>query len=287
MSRFQIIRGVPFPKVAWFTKDNIEGTLDYVPKDDDIIIASYPKTGTFWLQYILIQITSRGESFPSFQDVHAKTFMEMVGPDVIDSLEGVRMYKHHYRYDMVKKNPKSKVLYIYRNPEDIFVSFIHFMENVREEKLNFEECFEGFLSGNIEYGSYFEHVLSFLDHKDDDNLLLISYEKLHASPKEEILRIARFLGEKYYQDLSNDESLLDKIVKNTSFDHMKKNLKLELPHNDPNSSSEKPAHTINYFRKGVVGDGKNSLSSEQVKRLREKVAEVMKDTEILKEWIKD
>ncbi|GBN00838.1 Alcohol sulfotransferase [Araneus ventricosus] len=289
MSRFQVIKGMPFPKVIWFKKENIEGTLEYMPKDDDIIIASYPKTGTTWLQYIVLQITSKGESFPSFNDVldRVAPFMEMAGPEAIDNLTGLRMYKHHYRYDMVKKNPKAKVLYIYRNPADTFVSFFHFLQNIREEKLNLEELFAGFITGNIEYGSYFEHVLSYLNHKDDDNLLLISYEKLHANPKEGILRIAKFLGVEYYQDLSTDELLLNKIVKNTSFDHMKKNLKLELPHNNPEKSSEESLNTVNFFRKGVVGDGKNLLSTEHVKRIREKVAEVMKGTEVLKDWIKE
>ncbi|CAL1272150.1 unnamed protein product [Larinioides sclopetarius] len=289
MARLQEIKGMLFPNVPWFKKENIEGTIDYEPKDGDIIIASYPKTGTTWLQYIVLQITSKGESFPSINDVldRVAPFMEMAGPEAIDKLTGLRMYKHHYRYDMVKKNSKAKVLYIYRNPEDTFVSFFHFLENVREEKLNLEEFFEGFITGNVEYGSYFEHVLSYLNHKDDDNLLLISYERLHANPKEGILRIAKFLGDEYYHELSTDKLLLNKIVKNTSFDHMKKNLKLELPHNNPEKGSEESTNTVNFFRKGVVGDGKNALSIEHVKQIREKVSEVMKDTELLKDWIKD
>ncbi|GBN00842.1 Alcohol sulfotransferase [Araneus ventricosus] len=289
MSRFQVIKGIPFPNVPWFKKENIEGTLEYMPKDDDIIIASYPKTGTTWLQYIVLQIISKGECLPSFNDVldRVAPFMEMTGPEVIDSLKGLRTYKNHYPYNVVKKNPKSKVLYIYRNPEDTFGSIFHFLENALEAKLNLEEFFEGFLTGDIEYGSYFEHVLSYFNHKDDDNLLLVSYEKLHANPKEAILRIAKFLGEKYYLDLSTDESLLNKIVKNTSFDHLKKNIKFELPHNNPEGSSEKSTNSINLFRKGVVGDGKNLLSAEQMMRLRKKLSEVMKGTEVLKEWIKE
>ncbi|CAL1279750.1 unnamed protein product, partial [Larinioides sclopetarius] len=138
--------------------------MDYVPRNGDIIIASYPKTGTNWLQYIVLQITSKGESFPSFNDcVYNKVpFMEMTGPEVIDKINGLRLYKNHYRYDMAKKNPMSKVLYIYRKPEDTLVSWYHFVQSSREEEINFLEFFEGFLDGNVEYGSYFDHVLSYL-----------------------------------------------------------------------------------------------------------------------------
>ncbi|GIX69897.1 sulfotransferase family cytosolic 1B member 1 [Caerostris extrusa] len=51
MPKTKIIRGLPFPGSPWFTIKNIEDTLDFVPSDGDIVIASYPKTGTTWLQY--------------------------------------------------------------------------------------------------------------------------------------------------------------------------------------------------------------------------------------------
>ncbi|GBO35250.1 Sulfotransferase family cytosolic 1B member 1 [Araneus ventricosus] len=261
--------------------------MDYLPRDGDVIIASYPKTGTTWLQYIVLQITSKGQLFPSFKDVLEKVapFMGMNGPEVIDNLTGLRVYKHHYRYDMVKKNPKAKVLYIYRNPADTVISLYHFIQGIWEQKIDLDEFFNGFLTGKIEFGRYFEHVLSFLDRKNDDNLLLISYEKLYDDPKDGILRIAKFLGEEYYRNLSEDESLLHKIVECTSFDYMKKNLTLELPHQTPRlPSSEKSKNTINFFRKGVVGDGKHSLSPDQLKVLREVATEVMKGSEVLQDW---
>ncbi|GBN71821.1 hypothetical protein AVEN_153197-1, partial [Araneus ventricosus] len=98
-----MIRGIPFPNLPWFKIENIEKAMDYAPQNDDIIIASYPKTGANWLQYIVLQITSKGESFPSFNDcVYNKVpFMEMTGPEAIDNMEGLRIYRNHYRYDMV------------------------------------------------------------------------------------------------------------------------------------------------------------------------------------------
>ncbi|CAL1272155.1 unnamed protein product [Larinioides sclopetarius] len=189
---------------------------------------------------------------------------------------------------MVKKNPKAKVLYIYRNPADTVISFYHFMQGVWGEKFDLDEFFDGFLTGNIEYGRYFEHVLSFLDHKNDDNLLLLSYENLHANRKEGILRIAKFLGDKYYRNLSEDESLLNQIVERTSFDYMKKKLTHELPpKTEKDNAPEKSRNTINFFRKGIVGDGKNSLSPEQMKRLQKVATEIMKDSEVLQDWFKE
>ncbi|KAF8787312.1 3-alpha-hydroxysteroid sulfotransferase like protein [Argiope bruennichi] len=190
MPENQIIRGLPFPKAPWFSAKNIEDTLDYVPHDGDIIIASYPKTGTTWLQYIVFQITSKGELFPSFNDCLYKyaPYLEMAGTAVLEKLEKPRVYKHHCPYNMVQKNEKAKCIYIYRKPEDTFISYYHFMLNLGEENVELDEFFEDFMSGNIAYGHYFDHVLSFLAHKEDENLLLVSYEKLMRNKRDEILQ---------------------------------------------------------------------------------------------------
>lgn len=283
--RVQRIRGFPFPKVPWFTKEHIEETLDYESRDGDIIICSYPKTGTTWLQYIVMQILSKGTDFPSFNDALVKVvpFMEMTGKGPIDEMQGLRIYKHHYPFNMIKRNENAKYLYIYRHPEDTFVSFFHFFQNLNEGKAaSFDQFFEEFLSNDVEYGRYFEHVLSYLAHKNDENLLLISYEKLYNNRKEEYLRIAKFLGDEYYQNLISDEALSNKIIENTSFDYMKKNLQFIVPGSEENS--EGSVKTVNFFRKGGVGDGKSKLSPNQIKKLRQLANEIMKDTEELKDW---
>ncbi|GBO06882.1 hypothetical protein AVEN_174952-1 [Araneus ventricosus] len=135
MSKIQIIRGIPFPNVN-ILRENIEGTIDYPPRDRNIIIASYPNTGTTYLQYMVLQIIIQGRSFHSCNEVLDKVipFMEMNGPEAIDNLTGVRMYKHCYRNDMVKKNTKPEVLYMYRNHADTLPAFYYFLQGVWEKR---------------------------------------------------------------------------------------------------------------------------------------------------------
>jgi len=82
---FQIIRGFPCPVSKRFTKKNIEDAMDYVPGDGDVIIASYPKTGTTWMNYIVLQIRSRGREFPSFDEATHKItpYFEMAGLEAV------------------------------------------------------------------------------------------------------------------------------------------------------------------------------------------------------------
>lgn len=81
-----------------------------------------------------------------------------------------------------------------------------------------------FISGNIGYGSYFKHVLSFYEHHDAENLLMVAFEKLHGNRKDEILRIAKFLGEPQYTNVAEDDAIMGKVIEHTGFDYMKKNL---------------------------------------------------------------
>lgn len=284
-TKCKIIRGLPFPGAPYFPTKNIEETLDYVPLDGDIVIASYPKTGTTWLQYIVLQIVSKGEIFPSFNDCLFKyaPFLEMSGTSILEKMEKPRIYKHHCPYNMVKKNAKAKYLYIYRRPEDTVVSYYHYIINLGHDPPNQEEFFAQFLSGDVAYGNYYDHVLSFFAHKDDEGMLLVSYEKLQLNRKEEILRIAKFLGDEYYQPLSEDDSLVEKILEKTSFDYMKKNLSLSHP--DPKNEGKN--RTVNFFRKGLIGDGKQSLSSDQLKQLKDLGLEKLKGMELMDEWMKD
>ncbi|KAF8768279.1 Sulfotransferase family cytosolic 1B member 1 like protein [Argiope bruennichi] len=169
-ARIQYVRGFPFSKAPFYTKENLEGTLDYVPHDGDIVIVSYPKTGTRWLEYIVLQILSKAEMFPDFNDALLKyvPFMELVGPKVIDQMESYRVYRTHLPFNRMNKNPKAKYLYIYRNPEDQFISYYKFVQKIRPVHVDYNDFLDGYLIGRIEYARYFEHILSFLEHKNDE-----------------------------------------------------------------------------------------------------------------------
>ncbi|GBN71228.1 hypothetical protein AVEN_147462-1 [Araneus ventricosus] len=76
----QFVRGYPFPASVWFKKEVLEDVIDYIPQPRDIIVSSYPKTGTTWLQYIVVQIMSKGELFPNSEDME-KVFLNWKGQE--------------------------------------------------------------------------------------------------------------------------------------------------------------------------------------------------------------
>lgn len=136
---------------------------------------------------------------------------------------------------------------------------------------------------------------------------------MKENPKETILRIASFINDELYaESLKNDSQLLENILKNSSFEAMKQNinqqvdslfsmspddiLKLDLPAEAKElfakisqmfvaTESARPK-SINFIRKGIIGDWRNYFSEEQNRRLKEKFTKKMKDTDLANLWSK-
>jgi hypothetical protein len=103
----------------------------------------------------------------------------------------------------------------------------------------------------VEFGNYFDHLLSWLPHKDDKNVLFLKYEDMKRDLRGAVSQIASFLE----ADLSGD--VIDKIANLTSFGKMKVD-------NSVNYSwSERRDKRGEFMRKGIVGDWKNFLTAEQ------------------------
>lgn len=162
-----------------------------------------------------------------------------------------------------------------------------------------------FLSGQVGYGDYFDHLLSLYKHRNKSNVLFFRYEDLQKDIKAWVLKIADFLGEKYSQKLRDDNVLLDKVVKATSFESMKKPVNdgmktlvpdlLSLPAERQFKSLQvygqrsggRPKLEIKQelLRKGVLGDYKNLFSAEQIKRMKERIAFKTKGSDVMDLWI--
>ncbi|KAK2491449.1 hypothetical protein MC885_009337, partial [Smutsia gigantea] len=125
----------------------------------------------------------------------------------------------------------------------------------------------------VVYGSWFDHVLSWEEHKHDKNILIMFYEEMKKDLSKSIKKITTFLS----INVSDDE--IDKIAWKTSFSEMKNNAAEE--NSDPNHTI--CALTSNrslVFRKGAVGDWINYFTSKQKRVFDELFSEKMEHSEL-------
>ena len=177
--------------------------------------------------------------------------------DQIERMESPRLFKSHlpvwfFENEIAKHN--SKCIVIMRNPKDMLVSYYHFLQ-LRHPKiiLSWDQWFDMFRSGDIQYGDWFDHVLAWWKHLPDQNFLFLTYEGMKADTLGSIQRIATHINVTCSKDYA--EELMEK----TSFEQMKK---------DPSSNLSScslltQAKGASFIRRGTIGDWKNYFTVQQ------------------------
>lgn len=294
------VGGLPIPMYG-FSEDRCLQGLNYKPRPDDLFIVTYPKSGTTWTQYIVWEIMNSGAPLPGMNDMLSKLipFLEFTGTEAVEELTPPRAIKTHIPYHLHPYHQLAKYIYVARNPKDTCVSFYHHHKQLTAvyhyEEGTLDDFFESFLVGEMSGGDWFDHVLSWYVHKDDPNVLFLTYEDMKRDPRGNILKIAQFMGENYHRQLIRDPELLTRIVNNTSFNSMKK-LEFYLPKKDsdvkldgefsaPKVEDDAPKfEKVDFFWRGKVGNWKEHLSEDQAERLNEMIKSRPRGEEIARLW---
>nr|AAH78536.1 MGC85375 protein [Xenopus laevis] len=269
MENFQVtmghIEGVPLPGP---TCDEWDTIYNFQAREDDILIATYPKSGTTWMQEIVDLILQEGDvqksmRAPCFIKV---PFIEMIPPksmpsglELAKTMKSPRILKTHLPINLLPPSfweKNAKVVYVARNAKDCMVSYYYFhkMNTFLLDPGTWDNFFSEFLSGDVPWGSWFDHVLGWWKAMDKHQILFIFYEDMIEDPMREIRKVMKFLG----KDLSDEA--LENVKYHSSFQAMKEN---PMTNNStvPNSIMD---DTISPFmRKGIVGDWKTHFSVTQ------------------------
>ena len=263
-----------------FPKELFESGLAYQAQARDTFIVTYPKCGTTWTQNIVWMLKHNGQTFPVGKNINLEVpHLEEVGGDFVRKLPKPRFIKTHFAYSITPYHPEAKYIYIARNPFDCAVSFYYhtkgFIQHYDFAEGTFNDFFECFLVGEVDWGDYFDNLISWVSHRDDDNVLFLTYESMKQNPKIAIISIASFLGSDYAHKVTNNQ-ILNNIIQHTSFTSMSQN--------QSRWSSNRPANMTPFIRKGEVGDWKHHFSDSQMKRLSQKFIARTKNTEAATLW---
>ncbi|CAL8071678.1 unnamed protein product [Orchesella dallaii] len=239
---------------------------------DDVIVASFPKAGTTWVQEI-VYLLQTGLDFEKAGEKVLETrspFLEYPYPglDFVEKMSSPRVMKTHLPYDFLPSNcGDGKIIYVTRNPKDVVVSYYHFAKMFTPLSFagSFEDFLEKFEKNELPYGPFFDHIESYVRHREDSNLLIVTYEELSKDPRDVIKKIAAFLEKPL------DEEDVQKVVMHTSFESMKKNSAVNYEHWDDLGFRNK--NESKFMRKGKIGDWRNFIAPDKNKALDEWISE--------------
>uniref|UniRef100_A0A8C6X812 Sulfotransferase n=1 Tax=Naja naja TaxID=35670 RepID=A0A8C6X812_NAJNA len=259
-----LIEGVSLPTTTAKYWDQIKS---FQARPDDLLICSYPKAGSTWLQETVDMIQNADNLQKRAQNL-CQNLPECFVP-IISDLDNAkarpspRSLKSHLPVHLLAPSfweQKCKVIYIARNAKDTVVSYFHFhhMNKTLPYPGNWEEFLDKFLAGKVICGSWFDHVCGWWEAKKRHPILYLFYEDMKEDPIREMRKIAQFLG------LEVQEPVLNQILEHTQFETMKGNKMA----NYGNVSPCLMDHTVSPFlRKGIVGDWKEHFTVSQSEHL--------------------
>lgn len=299
---YQVIDGLRVSTV--FTPEMVRDALNFRTAPGDVVLVTFPKCGTHWLQQIVQLITNKGESANDWSEFWTRApVLEMGWAKTLEKVAPPRVMQTHIPLHRLHFNPDTKYVYLVRNPKDCLVSFYHHTRMLPEYEFqdgNFEDFFDLFLKGETDHGDYFDHVLSWYKHKNDPNVFLCTYEDLKKHTRDVVLKLAYFLDEQHGKMLEENEDIFQQVLDRSSVQFMKEafdlwNQKLELAFaKDPNVIPEGMKKFLlddsgkfaasNLVRKGEIGNWKTLFTSEHTERLQKRIEEKTKGSDMMSMW---
>ncbi|XP_076472884.1 sulfotransferase 1 family member D1-like [Babylonia areolata] len=225
-------------------------------REDDILLCSYPKTGTHWMWRILDMLASgKAEYSPRVADFTIIDFQKM---SKLRNVPSPRVLVTHYPFHMLPEQVgKAKVVHIYRSPKATMVSLMFMLRKVKFPDLTFAKLEEMFFAGKAPYGNLFtfwDTAIEFEKKNPKVNVFHVAYEDLKKDTAGTIQVMAEFLK------VPASQQLCSQIAQAVSFSNQKtQELKLASSHNDE--------HQPTFYRKGEADDWKNHMTVAQSERL--------------------
>jgi aryl sulfotransferase len=275
------------------------------PRTDDIIVATYPKSGTTWMQRILSLLIFRSEeplaldrTFP-WLEVNRRPIETVV--EDLEAQRHRRSVKTHVPFDGVPQFDTAKYIHVARDGRDVCMSYHYHCTGFRQEALarmdaiglaeptlrrpyprvdpNPAVHFHNWLttgaidgqSDGTPYLSYFFYEWSFWDARKKENLLFVHYDDLQADLVGEMRRIADFL------EIEIDAAELSRMAGAATFESMRKNAELLIPEMAKNFESG----ALRLVNKGQSGRWRGIYHETDLvlfdKKLREAVPDAYAD----------
>jgi aryl sulfotransferase len=210
-------------------------------RDDDIVIGTWAKSGTTWMQQIVAQLIYEGNPEIPSQLLSPWLEFRVLDREMIDAELAQqtqrRFIKTHLPVDALVFSEKAKYLYIGRDFPDVVWSLYNhlyyavdeFYEMVNDTPgrvgpplerpgENIYEFWQQLLRNDCHpIWSFWENVRTWWEVRQLPNVMLLHFNDLKKELPGEIRRIAEFL------EIPIDESKWDAIVEHCSFDWMKEN----------------------------------------------------------------
>ncbi|HVN64503.1 MAG TPA: sulfotransferase domain-containing protein [Candidatus Binataceae bacterium] len=253
-------------------------------RDDDIIITTSYKAGTTWMQGIVANLIFGGE--PPIPVGILSPFLEARATPLeieLTQLEGQthrRFIKTHLPLDGFRFDPRLKLIYIGRDPRDVFMSMWNHHSNYTDQVLavlanipgrasdlprpyaDIHDFWSDWISkgsfpwetDGYPYWSHLHHAQSYWDYRHLPNFMFVHFNDLLSGLEPQMRQLAAFL------EIEVADDLWPRLVRNCTFDEMKaKGVQYA-----PSMGIAWKGGAQTFFNKGTNGRWREVLTAEEL-----------------------
>jgi hypothetical protein len=237
---------------------SFENTFVFQP--DDVVIVSYPKSGSTWLRFIIANLLKPHEEvdFLGMQLSVPEISLEACrnGADFA-ALPSPRVMRSHALYN--RRFPK--VIYLLRDPRDVLLSYYHHFRKFHQ----FDGTLLHFLRSDVRPVEWAQHVNSWIfENPGLDNLCLLRYEDMLSDTLAEIQKILRFAG------LSRTTADIQDAVEKSGFHRLR-----ELEDRKGLGYVDHQNKEIRFIREGRKGGWQAGFGEEEKTYAKEKLGAML------------
>lgn len=249
--------------------------LSIAASEVDYLLVSYPKSGRTWFRYILACYFAESLGLPAAPDLSA---MFSLLPNLDwDHERGLPAYGNgpaaaaalpliavtHHRPD-IRRLPSAPIIFMLRDPHDVLVSRYY---HATRHKHQFSGDITAFIQDPVQgLPAWVRHTNDWAAALANRRNVIVSYERLSASPADEIGYVLAFLRQ------AVDPERLARAVAAASIDRMRE---LEVRNGIPGHHYDRNDPQALRARRGIVGGYRDELSQHDLAWIEQYNAEYL------------
>ncbi len=241
----------------------------FAPGPQDVMVMTYPKSGTNWVLQIAYQLVHHGHgefdhihsvvpwpgaAFGPRVHVHEAIPLELA-TDWQRAPEKKRIIKTHSNWEAIPYSDAAHYIAVIRDPKEVFVSHYLFSRAglLGATMPSLDILFRMYVDRGLPpWGCWAEKAAGYWAQRHRPNVLVMSFKAMKRDLRAAVVRVAEFL------DIDVDGSVIDKVVELSSFAHMK-----SICHKFSVTPLFSWQRSVELVRKGTRGDSGELLSREQ------------------------
>lgn len=202
-------------------KNRLKYVQDFPHEDGDVLLCSYPKTGTHWVSHLLHFLRHEG---PISEVNPCSPYLLDLPVMKEESTKGARNLCTHFLPKLSPKDhlkPGRKIVLAFRSPKDTAVSHYYALKKAPMFggfKLSWNSFINYWMEGKIPVCSYFDYYNSwqrFIEENADLDIHVVNFEDLKSNGVYELRKLSKYLG------LKRSDEQLKEVLERCSLGNLK------------------------------------------------------------------